>query len=42
VEFLPETAPWLELMSVKQKAEYLYLRYRVGPPRKPNGPAEGQ
>ena len=42
VEFMPETAPWLELMSVKQKAEYLYLRYRVGPPRKPGGPAEGQ
>lgn len=42
VEFIPETAPWLELLSVKQKAEYLYLRYGVGKPRKPSGAAEGQ
>lgn len=42
VEFMPETAPWLELLSAKQKAEYLYLRYRVGPPRNRKGPAEDQ
>ncbi len=42
VEFMPETAAWLELLSLKQKAEYLYLRYRVGPPRKPSAAAEGQ
>ena len=42
VEFMPETAPWLELLSLKQKAEYLYLRYRVGPQRKPSAAAEGQ
>jgi len=34
---MPETAPWLELVSVKQKAGYLYLRYQVGAPRKPGG-----
>ncbi len=28
VEFLPENAPWFQLLSVKQKAEHLYLRYR--------------
>lgn len=28
VEFLPNSAPWLQLRSVKQKEEYLYLRYR--------------
>jgi riboflavin biosynthesis pyrimidine reductase len=27
-EFLPDTAPWLRLLSVKQRGEYLYLRYR--------------
>jgi riboflavin biosynthesis pyrimidine reductase len=26
VEFLPETAPWLKLASVKQSGEHLYLR----------------
>ena len=25
--FLPETAPWLRLVSVKQSADHLYLRY---------------
>jgi len=40
MEFQPETAPWLELLSLKQKSEYLYLRYRVGRPRKPHDPAE--
>jgi riboflavin biosynthesis pyrimidine reductase len=25
--FLPQTAPWLELLSVKQSASHLYLRY---------------
>jgi riboflavin biosynthesis pyrimidine reductase len=28
VEFVPDTAPWLQIVSVKQKAAYLYLRYR--------------
>ncbi len=27
IEFLPETAPWLRLASVKQSANHLYLRY---------------
>jgi len=27
IEFLPETAPWLNLLSAKQKANHLYLRY---------------
>jgi riboflavin biosynthesis pyrimidine reductase len=26
-EFLPETAPWLKIVSVKQSADHLYLRY---------------
>ena len=28
VEFMPDRAPWFQLLSVKQKAEHLYLRYR--------------
>jgi riboflavin biosynthesis pyrimidine reductase len=28
VEFLPNSAPWFEMVSVKEKAAYLYLRYR--------------
>ena len=28
VEFLPHYAPWFQLLSVKQMAEHLYLRYR--------------
>jgi riboflavin biosynthesis pyrimidine reductase len=28
VEFVPDSAPWFELVSVKEKAAYLYLRYR--------------
>jgi riboflavin biosynthesis pyrimidine reductase len=28
VEFVPDCAPWFQLLSVKQKAEHLYLRYR--------------
>jgi riboflavin biosynthesis pyrimidine reductase len=31
VEFLPATAPWFDLLSVKQSAAYLYLRYRRKP-----------
>jgi riboflavin biosynthesis pyrimidine reductase len=27
LEFLPETAPWVRLVSVKQSADHLYLRY---------------
>jgi riboflavin biosynthesis pyrimidine reductase len=29
VEFLPETAPWLDLVSVKQQGNHLYLRYDI-------------
>jgi len=28
VEFMPNCAPWFQLLSVRQKAEHLYLRYR--------------
>ncbi len=28
VQFLPDSAPWFQMLSVKQKAAYLYLRYR--------------
>lgn len=28
VEFVPDSAPWFQMISVKQKAGYLYLRYR--------------
>ena len=27
VEFMPDCAPWFELLSVKQRAEHMYLRY---------------
>jgi riboflavin biosynthesis pyrimidine reductase len=27
-EFMPNSAPWLQLLSVKQRAEHLYLRYQ--------------
>jgi riboflavin biosynthesis pyrimidine reductase len=27
VEFLPETAPWLDIVSVKERGNYLFLRY---------------
>jgi riboflavin biosynthesis pyrimidine reductase len=33
IEFLPEIAPWFDLLSVKQSGAYLYLRYRSGTPR---------
>jgi riboflavin biosynthesis pyrimidine reductase len=29
VEFLPETAPWFHLVSARQRAGHLYLRYEV-------------
>jgi riboflavin biosynthesis pyrimidine reductase len=29
VEFLPETAPWLDIVSVKQRGNHLYLRYDI-------------
>jgi riboflavin biosynthesis pyrimidine reductase len=29
VKFMPETAPWLKLASVKQSGDHLYLRYRA-------------
>jgi riboflavin biosynthesis pyrimidine reductase len=28
MEFMPDNAPWLQLLSVKQRAEHLYLRYQ--------------
>jgi riboflavin biosynthesis pyrimidine reductase len=28
VEFVPDSAPWFQLVSVKEKAANLYLRYR--------------
>ena len=28
VEFAPDSAPWFQMVSVKEKAAYLYLRYR--------------
>ena len=28
MEYLPDTAPWWQLVSVKQRSEHLYLRYR--------------
>jgi len=28
IAFLPETAPWLGIVSVKQRGDHLYLRYR--------------
>ena len=28
VEFMPDSSPWFKLLSIKQKAEYLYLRYQ--------------
>lgn len=35
-EFMPECAPWFQLLSVKQSAGHLYLRYRrTGPLSKP-------
>jgi riboflavin biosynthesis pyrimidine reductase len=27
VEFLPEAAPWLDIVSVKERGNHLYLRY---------------
>ena len=27
-EFMPECAPWFQLLSVKQSADHLYLRYQ--------------
>ena len=34
VEFLPETAPWFDLLSVKQHAQHVYLRYRYAGARR--------
>jgi riboflavin biosynthesis pyrimidine reductase len=28
IDFLPETAPWLRIVSVKQRGDHLYFRYR--------------
>jgi riboflavin biosynthesis pyrimidine reductase len=35
--FLPETAPWLRLLSVKQSVDHLYLRYRLNHPSPRSG-----
>jgi riboflavin biosynthesis pyrimidine reductase len=32
--FLPETAPWLNIISVKQSGDHLYLRYNFAEPSK--------
>jgi riboflavin biosynthesis pyrimidine reductase len=37
IEFTPESAPWFELLSIKQKDAYLYLRYRCTKARQPIG-----
>jgi len=29
VEFSPNEAPWFELLSTRQQANHLYLRYRL-------------
>jgi riboflavin biosynthesis pyrimidine reductase len=29
VEFVPETAPWLNIVSVKARGDHLYLRYKA-------------
>jgi riboflavin biosynthesis pyrimidine reductase len=31
IEFVPESAPWFQMVSVKERAAYLYLRYRRQP-----------
>ena len=28
VEFVPNSAPWYQLLSLRQRADHLYLRYR--------------
>ena len=28
MEFMPDSAPWFQLLSAKQRAQYLYLRYQ--------------
>jgi riboflavin biosynthesis pyrimidine reductase len=28
VQFLPDSAPWFQMVSVKEQGAYLYLRYR--------------
>jgi riboflavin biosynthesis pyrimidine reductase len=35
VQFVPDRAPWFQILSVKQKADHLYLRYRRLGGRKP-------
>jgi riboflavin biosynthesis pyrimidine reductase len=35
VEFLPNSAPWFQLLSLRQRAEHLYLRYRRTGARRP-------
>ena len=40
-EFVPETAPWLEILSVKGRGSHLYLRYGAAQQRQPPGAAAG-
>jgi riboflavin biosynthesis pyrimidine reductase len=28
VQFMPDSAPWFQMVSVKEQAAYLYLRYK--------------
>ena len=32
VEFTPDSAPWFQMVSAKERAAYLYLRYRLQRP----------
>jgi riboflavin biosynthesis pyrimidine reductase len=36
-EFMPDSAPWFQLLSVKQRAEHLYLRYQRSTKRRSVG-----
>ncbi len=29
MEFLPDTAPWFQLLCVREESNHLYLRYRA-------------
>jgi len=39
VEFLPETAPWLDIVSVKQHGSHLFLRYKASRQARGSDPA---
>jgi len=40
MEFMPDCAPWLRLLSVKQRAEHLYLRYQCSRGHRPMAQAK--